>query len=110
MLVDKAFNILINSKNGKCQRGLISRVYNSFDKVTLITNKRTGISSEKGEIHSPFIDNIRSADLADMQLLCKFNKVLCILLWVDDIFSKYACVSLLIDKKVLQLLALFRKF
>ena len=24
--------------------------------------------------HSPFIDNILGADLADMQLLCKFNK------------------------------------
>ena len=50
MLVDKAFNILINLKNGKCQRGLISRVYNSFDKVTLITNKRTGISSENKQL------------------------------------------------------------
>ena len=29
---------------------------------------------EKRKIHSPFIDNIWGADLADMQLISKFNK------------------------------------
>ena len=29
---------------------------------------------EKKKVYSPFIDNISSADLADMQLISKFNK------------------------------------
>ena len=29
---------------------------------------------EKKKVYSPFIDNISSADLADMQLTSKFNK------------------------------------
>ena len=28
----------------------------------------------KKEVHAPFIDNIWGADLADMQLISKFNK------------------------------------
>ena len=28
----------------------------------------------KRKVHSPFIDNVWSADLADMQLISKFNK------------------------------------
>ena len=29
---------------------------------------------QKRKVHSSFIDNIRDADLADMQLISKFNK------------------------------------
>ena len=29
---------------------------------------------DKRKVHSPFIDNIWGADLADMQLISKFNK------------------------------------
>ena len=39
---------------------------------------------------SPFRDNIWGADLADMQLISKFNKGIRFLLCVIDIFSKYA--------------------
>ena len=28
----------------------------------------------KGKVHSPFIDNISGADIADMQLISNFNK------------------------------------
>ena len=44
-----------------------------------------------------------------MQLLSKFNKWSCFLLCSIDIFSKYACVVLSKDKKVLELLMLFKK-
>ena len=54
---------------------------------------------EKRKVHSPFIDNIWGDDLADMQLLSKFNKGIRFLLCVIDIFSKYAWVILLKDKK-----------
>ena len=29
---------------------------------------------EKRKVYSPFIDNIYGADLADIQLICKFSK------------------------------------
>ena len=44
-----------------------------------------------------------------MQLIIKFNKGICFLLFVIDIFSKYAWVIPLKDKKVLQLLTLFKE-
>ena len=44
----------------------------------------------KIKVHSSFTDNICGADLADMQLLRKFNKRIRLLLCVIDIFSKYA--------------------
>ena len=43
---------------------------------------------KKRKVHSSFIDNIWGADLADMQLLSKFNTGICFLLCVIDIFSK----------------------
>ena len=46
----------------------------------------------KRKIHSLFIENIWGADLADMQLISKFNKGFRFLMCVIDIFSKYAWV------------------
>ena len=48
--------------------------------------------------YSSFKDNIWVADLADMQLLSKFNKGIKYLLCVIDLFSKYAFVVPLKDK------------
>ena len=42
----------------------------------------------KRKVYSSFRDNIWSADLADMQLISKFNKGFRFLLCVIDIFSK----------------------
>ena len=54
----------------------------------------------KKKVYSSFKDNIWAADLADMQLISKFNKGFLFLLCVIDIFSKYAWVVSLKDKKV----------
>ena len=65
--------------------------------------------SKKRKVYSSFIDNIWGADLGDMQLISKFNKSNCFLLYVIDIFSKYICVIPLKDKKkVLQFSGYFR--
>ena len=53
---------------------------------------------EKRRVHAAFKDNIWDADLADMQLLSRYNKGIRFLLCVIDI-SKYACVVPLKDKK-----------
>ena len=54
---------------------------------------------EKRKVHAAFKDNIWGADFADMQLLSKYNKGIRFLLCVIDIFSKYAWVVPLKDKK-----------
>ena len=54
---------------------------------------------EKRKVYSSFRDNIWGADLADMQLLSKFNKGFRFLLCIIDFFSKCAWVVPLKDKK-----------
>ena len=54
---------------------------------------------KKRTVYSGFKDNIWGADLADMQLISKFNKGFRVLLCVIDIFSKCAEVVPLNDKK-----------
>ena len=44
------------------------------------------------KVHSSFKDNIWGIDLADMQLLGKYNKGIRYLLRTIDLFSKYAWV------------------
>ena len=82
VLCDKAFNIGKNPKHDGYQRGLASMVYKVFDKITsggtvkneIISNKQLAEELrnpiirkfEKRKAHSPCIDNIWSAYLADM--------------------------------------------
>ena len=66
---------------------------------------------KKRTVYSRFKDNIRGADLADMQLISKLNKGFKFLLCVIDIFSKYAWDVPLKDKKdKLVLLMPFKKY
>ena len=62
----------------------------------------------KGKVHSRFIDNIRGAGLADMELITKFNKGIRFLLCVIDIYSKYAWV--IQDKKAITITSAYQKF
>ena len=115
VLRDKAFNIAKDTKCDGYQRGLASIVYKFFDKkISGSGIKNENISDKelaeelqkliirkfnKRKAHSSFIDNIWGADLADMQLISKFNKGFRFLLCVVDIYSKYAWVIPLKDKK-----------
>ena len=54
---------------------------------------------KKRTVYSGFKDNIWGADLADMQLISKFNKRFRFLLCVIDIFSKYVWVVCLKNQK-----------
>ena len=64
-------------------------------------NKRT--------FYSGFRDNIWGVDLADMQLISKFNKGFRFLLCVIDIFSKFSWVVPLKDKKGVSIVQGFQK-
>ena len=63
---------------------------------------------KKRKVYSAFKDNIWGADLADMQLLSKYNKGIRFLLCVIDIFSKYAWVVPLKDKKGISIVKAFQ--
>ena len=60
-------------------------------------------------MYSGFKDNIWGADLADMHLINKFNKKFRFLLCVIDIFSKYAWVVPLKQKKGITITNAFQK-
>ena len=124
VLGDKAFNIVKNPKYGGYQRGLASMVYKFFDKKSegsrIINNKKNIQLAdelhkpiirkfEKRKVYSSFRDNIWGADLADMQLLSKFSKGFRFLLCIIDIFSKYAWVISLKDKKGISIVNAFHK-
>ena len=59
-------------------------------------------------MYSAFKDKIWSADLADMKLISRYNKRIRFLLCAIDIFSKYAWIVPLKDKKGIGIVAAFQ--
>ena len=119
ILKNRTFNIVKDPKYDGYRRELASMVYKFLDKKssgsgakhvnTKITPPNQQLAEElhkriirkfkKTKVHAAFKDNIWGADLADMQLLSKYSKGIRFLLCVIDIFSKYAWVVPLKDKK-----------
>ena len=60
-------------------------------------------------MYSTFKDNIWGVDLADMQSLSEYNKGIKYLLCAIDLFSKYAWVIPLKDKKGTSIVNAFQK-
>ena len=54
---------------------------------------------KKRKVHSSFIDNVWGVDLADVELISKFNEGIFFLLNFIDILSKCASIIPLKDKK-----------
>ena len=124
VLRGKTFKIASDQKYDGYQRGLASMVYKFFDKKSqgsgaANNNENIQLADElhkpiiktfkKRKVYSSFRDNIWGVDLADMQLLSKFNKGFRFLLCVIDIFSKYAWVIPLNDKKGIRIANGFQK-
>ena len=119
VLRDKAYDIASNSEYDGYQRGLASMIYKFFDKKStgsgfkkLKNTTKLSYSILADELHKPVIkkfektkvysrfkDNIWGVDLADMQSLSRKNKDIKYLLCVIDLYSKYAFVIPLKDKK-----------
>ena len=136
ILRNKTFDIAKDAKYDEHQRRVASMVYKLFDEksaslldkstkgsgVTTLTNKFVSQNRQldeelhkpitkkfkKRKVHSTFKDNIWGADIADMQLLSRCNKGFRFLLRVIDIFSKYAWVVPLKDKKGVSIVAVFQ--
>ena len=102
-------------------------VYNFFDKKTkgsgvALANKSIPQNEQlaeelrkpiirkfnRREVYSAFKGNIWAADLADMQLISKFNKGFRFLSCVIDIYSKYNWVVPLKDKKGVSIVNAFQ--
>ena len=131
VLIDKAFKIASDPKYDVYQRGLASMVYKLFDKKsngssvdTLLAKKsateqnyqlanelhrQTIKKFKKRKVYSSFRDNIWGVDLADMQSLSKYNKGIKYLLCAIDLFSKYAWVVPLKDKRRITIVNAFQK-
>ena len=128
ILRDKAFNIAKDPKYDGYQSGLASMVYKFFDKKSkgsgakhVNTKRRPQNQQLAEEFHKPIIknfekrkvqaafkENIWGGDLADMQLLNKYNKGIRFLLCVIDIFRKYTWVVPLKDKKGVSIVTAFQ--
>ena len=123
VLRDKAFKIASDPKYDGYQRGLASMVYKFFDKISsgsgIINESNYQLANElhkpiikkikKIKVYSSFKDNIGGADLADMQSLSKFNKGFKYLLCAIDLFSKYAWVIPIKNKKGTSIVNAFKK-
>ena len=119
VLRDKAYDTASNPKYDGYQRGLAGMVYKFFDKISTgsgfkklknTTKPSSSILADelhkpilrkfnKRKVYSQFIDNIWGVDLADMQSLSRKNKGIKYLLCAIDLYSKYAFVIPLKDKK-----------
>ena len=91
-------------------------IYKFFDKKSALLADKSNAGGKpiirkfkKRKVYSSFKDNIWGADLADMQLISKFDKGIRFLLCVIDIFSKYAWVVPLKDKKGITIANAFQK-
>ena len=121
VLRDKTFKIASDQNYDGYQRGLASMLYKFFDKMSngsaLANKENIQLANEfhkpiirkfnKRKVYSSFKDNILGVDLADMQLLRKFNKGFRFLLCVVYIFSKYAWVVPLKEKKGVSIINAF---
>ena len=128
ILRNRAFNIAKDQKYDGYQRRLASMVYKFFEKKSKgsdakhvnikLTPQNQQLAEEfhkpiirkfeKRKVYATFKDNIWGADLADMQLLSKYNKGIRFLLCVIDIFSKYAWVVPIKDKKGVSIATAFQ--
>ena len=61
------------------------------------------------KVYSSFIENVWGVDLANMQSLIKYNKGIKYLLCAIDLFSKYAWVVSLKDKRGINIVNAFQK-
>ena len=123
VLRDKAFKIASDPKYDGYQRGLASMVCKFFDKKSsgsgVVTEPNYQLANElhrqiirkfkRRKVYSSFRDNIWGVDLADMQSLGKYNKGNKYLFYAIDLFSKYAWVLPLKDKKGTSIINVFQK-
>ena len=114
-MVYKFFDKKSTAKPSALARGSLERTGSGFKKLKNTAKPRSSILADerhkpiirkfnKRKVYSQFKDNIWGVDLADMQSLSRKNKGIKYLLCAIDLYSKYAFVIPLKDKKELVLL------
>ena len=132
VLRDKAYDIASNTEYDGYQRGLVSMAYKFFDKNSTSSGfkklknmaRNSSILADerhkpiirklkKRKVYSQFKDNIWGGggrvELADMKSLSRKNKSIKYLLCAIDLYSKYAFVIPLKDKKGISIVNAFNK-
>ena len=119
VLRDKAFKIASDPKYDGYQKGLASMIYkflikNLVEVVPLMNqiinqqmNYLNQLLKNFKKVYSSFRDNIWGVNLADMQSLSKYRKGIKYLLCAVDLFSKYAWVVPLKDKRRITIVNVF---
>ena len=120
---DKAFKNASDPRYDDYQRRLASMVYKFIDKgpsgrgvdaepnyqLAYELHRQIIRKFKNRKVYSSFRDNIWVIDLANMQSLSKYNKGIKYLLCAIDLFSKYAWVFPLKDKKGITIVNAFKK-
>ena len=125
VLCYEAFYIAKNPKHDGYQKVLTSVAFKSFNKMSsgscakskVIPNEELDKELHKliirnfvkWKVYSRFKNNIWGANLADMQLISKFDQGIWIWLCVIEIYSKHAWVVRLTGKKGIIVTRLFQK-
>ena len=108
------------NKKSATEPSALARTGTGFKKLKNTTKPRSSILADelhkpiirkfnKRKVYSQFKDNIWGVDLADMQSLSRKNKGIKYLLCAIDLFSKYAFVIPLKDKKGISIVYAFNK-
>ena len=127
VLKNKALKIATDPRFNGYQRGLTSMVYKFFNERT----KGSGINLQanylnneilaeqlhkpiiknfkRGKVYSSFKDNIWGFDLADMEIISKYNKGIRYILCIIDLINRYAWVIPLRNKKGESIVEGFKK-
>ena len=98
-------NFLIKKSKGGSVNNEIKQNKQLVEEIHKLIIKKT----TKRRVYSSFKGNILGADLADMQLISRINKGTRFLLFVIGIFSNYALVVLVKEKKDRTIVNAFQK-
>ena len=111
-MVYKFFDKKTTAEPSSLERSSLERTGSGIASSSILANelhKPIIKKFDKRKVHSQFKDNISAVDLADMQSLSRKNKGIKYLLCAIDLYSKYAFVIPLKDKKGISIVNAFDK-
>ena len=114
VLRNKTYNIAKNPKYDKIRfdkKSSSSGIKNEImqdQQLAEQLHKPINVKSKKRKVRSYSIDNVWVSGLADMQLISKFDKVICFLSCFINIYSKYASIVPLKDKRSITITKTFQ--
>ena len=108
-MVYKFFDSKVASPDKKSMEGSVKKLKNSSSILADELHKPVIKKFDNRKVYSQFKDNIWGVDLADTKLLSKQNKGIKYLLCAIDLYSKYASIVPLKDKKGISITNAFKR-